>query len=138
MLGIRVTASAEGAHELFTEPEGAWLWSAAERNHLPAMVSVPGLLPELGRLAEWHPGLRLVIDHLALVRNAKDDAAFGDLPHLLALAKYRTSRPRPRHCRALRARPTPIRSCTPICARCSTRSARSGCSGAPISPVSHA
>jgi predicted TIM-barrel fold metal-dependent hydrolase len=88
MLGIRVTASAEGARELFTEPEGDWLWSAAERNNLPAMVSVPGLLPELGRLAERHPGLRLVIDHLVLVRNAKDEAAFGDLPNLLALAKY--------------------------------------------------
>jgi predicted TIM-barrel fold metal-dependent hydrolase len=88
MLGIRVTASAEGARELFTEPEGDWLWRAAERNHLPAMVSVPGLLPELARLAERHPGLRLVIDHLALVRDAKDDAAFGDLAQLLALAKY--------------------------------------------------
>jgi L-fuconolactonase len=88
MLGIRVTASAEGARELFTDPKNDWLWSAAERNHLPAMVSVSGLLPELGRLAERHPGLRLVIDHLALVRNAKDEAAFGDLPQLLALAKY--------------------------------------------------
>jgi hypothetical protein len=45
-------------------------------------------LPELGRLAERYSGLRLVIDHLALVRNAKDEAAFGDLPQLLALAKY--------------------------------------------------
>jgi L-fuconolactonase len=88
MLGIRVTASAEGARELFTEPDGEWLWQAAERNRLPAMVSVPGLLPELGRLAERHPGLRLVVDHLALVRNAKDEAAFGDLPQLLALARY--------------------------------------------------
>jgi L-fuconolactonase len=88
MLGIRVTASAEGARELFTEPGGEWLWQAAERNRLPAMVSAPGLLPELGRLAERHPGLRLVVDHLALVRNAKDEAAFGDLPQLLALAKY--------------------------------------------------
>jgi predicted TIM-barrel fold metal-dependent hydrolase len=88
MLGIRVTASAEGARELFTEPAGDWLWHAAERNGLPAMVSVPGLLPELGRLAERHPSLRLVIDHLALVRNAKDEAAFGDLANLIALAKY--------------------------------------------------
>jgi len=36
-----------------------------------------------------------VIDHLALVRNAKDEAAFGDLANLIALAKYRTLRPRP-------------------------------------------
>jgi L-fuconolactonase len=86
MLGIRVTNAGPGA-ELFTDPAGDWLWTAAERNGIPAMISVPGLLPEVDRLAARHPGLRLVIDHLALVRHAKDEAAFADLPHLLALAK---------------------------------------------------
>ena len=51
MLGIRVTTAGAGAQALFTEPEGDWLWQAAERAGLPAMVSIPGLLPELGRLA---------------------------------------------------------------------------------------
>jgi L-fuconolactonase len=88
MLGIRVTTAGAGARALFTEPGGDWLWQAAERAGLPAMVSVPGLLPEIGRLAERHPGVRFVIDHLALVRDAKDEAAFGDLTHLLALAKH--------------------------------------------------
>lgn len=87
MLGIRVTTAGEGARELFTEPEGDWLWTAAERNDLPAMVSVPGLLPAIDRIAERHPGLHLVIDHLALARHGKDDAAFVDLPDLLALAR---------------------------------------------------
>jgi predicted TIM-barrel fold metal-dependent hydrolase len=86
MLGIRVTTAGAGARALFTEPEGDWLWQAAERAGLPAMVSIPGLLPELGRLAERHPGMRFVIDHLALVRDAKDEAAFGDLANLLSLA----------------------------------------------------
>ncbi|MGH7094642.1 MAG: amidohydrolase family protein, partial [Stellaceae bacterium] len=58
MLGIRVTTAGAGARALFTEPEGDWLWAAAERNGLPAMVSPPGLLPEVGRLAERHPGMR--------------------------------------------------------------------------------
>ena len=61
---------------------------AAERAGLPAMVSIPGLLPELGRIAERHPGMRFVIDHLALVRDAKDEAAFADIAQLLALAKF--------------------------------------------------
>jgi L-fuconolactonase len=87
MLGIRVTTAGARARELFTTPEGAWLWHAAERNGLPAMVSVPGLLAAVDGIAERHPGLRLVIDHLALARDAKDDAAFADLPQLLALAK---------------------------------------------------
>ena len=88
MLGIRVTTAGHGARELFTAAEGGWLWQAAERAGLPAMVSIPGLLPELGRLAERHPGVNFVIDHLALVRDAKDEAAFGDLANLVALAKH--------------------------------------------------
>jgi L-fuconolactonase len=88
MLGIRVTTAGAGARGLFTEPEGDWLWQAAERAGLPAMVSIPGLLPELGRIAERHPGMRFVIDHLALIRDAKDEAAFGDLANLLAVAKH--------------------------------------------------
>jgi predicted TIM-barrel fold metal-dependent hydrolase len=87
MLGIRVTTAGPGARGLFTEPAGDWLWSAAERGGLPVMVSVPGLLPQIDRIAERHPGLRLVIDHLALAREAKDEAAFAELPHLLTLAK---------------------------------------------------
>ena len=87
MLGIRVTTAGAGARELFTEPAGDWLWSAAERLGLPAMVSVPGLLPAVDRIAARHPGLHLVIDHLALARDGKDEAAFAELPQLLALAR---------------------------------------------------
>ena len=88
MLGIRVTTAGAGERALFTDPAGDWLWQAAEHAALPAMVSGPGLLPEIGRLAQRHPGMRLVIDHLALVRDAKDEAAFGDLDDLLALARH--------------------------------------------------
>jgi predicted TIM-barrel fold metal-dependent hydrolase len=88
MLGIRVTIAGAGARALFTEPDGDWLWQAAERAGLPVMVSIPGLLPELGRIAERHPGVRFVLDHLALVRDAKDEAAFGDIAKLVALARH--------------------------------------------------
>jgi len=88
MLGIRVTTAGAGARALFTEAEGDWLWEAAERHGIPAMLSPPGVLPEVGRIAERHPGMRFVIDHLALVRDGKDEAAFGNIDNLLALAKY--------------------------------------------------
>src|SRR5437764_9135096 len=32
MLGIRVTTAGASARELFTEPDGDWLWRSAERN----------------------------------------------------------------------------------------------------------
>lgn len=85
MLGLRMTSNTAEAQVLFTDPT-AWLWAEAERNELPVMVSPPGLLPQIDRIAEHHPGIRFVIDHLALRRDAKDAAAFADLPQLLALA----------------------------------------------------
>src|SRR5262249_32455417 len=88
MLGIRVTTAGAGGRALFTDLSGDWLWQAAERNSVPAMVSCPGLLPQVGQLAERHPGMRFVLDHLALVRDGKDEAAFGDIDNLLALARH--------------------------------------------------
>jgi predicted TIM-barrel fold metal-dependent hydrolase len=84
MLGLRFTL--RPGHDWLTDGSGEWLWQGAERHGLPIMLSCPGMLPLIDRIAEHHPGLRLVIDHLALVRT-KDAAAFADLPHLLALAR---------------------------------------------------
>jgi predicted TIM-barrel fold metal-dependent hydrolase len=85
MLGLRVTANAAEARGWFDDPAG-WVWREAERAGLSVMVSPPGLLPQVDRIAQRHPELRLVIDHLALLR-AKDNAAFDALPYLLRLAR---------------------------------------------------
>ena len=45
-------------------------------------------LPAVGRIAERHPSLRLLINHFAGVRGATDDAAHANQAALLALAKY--------------------------------------------------
>src|SRR3990172_788567 len=60
---------------------------AAEKAGVPVMVFVPGSLPVVDGIAARHPGLKLVIDHLAIWGRQRDDAAFEHLPHLLALAK---------------------------------------------------
>jgi L-fuconolactonase len=85
MLGLRVTANTAEARALFDDPS-AWVWNEAERAELPVMVSPSGLLPQVDHIAAAHPGLKLVIDHLAL-RREKDNAAFDDLPQLLRLAR---------------------------------------------------
>jgi predicted TIM-barrel fold metal-dependent hydrolase len=85
MLGLRVTANTAEARAMFDDPTG-WVWNEAERAGLPVMVSPSGLLPQVDRIAAAHPSLRLVVDHLALLR-AKDNAAFDDLPYLLRLAR---------------------------------------------------
>jgi len=85
MLGLRVTSNTAEARALFDDPAD-WVWNEAERAGLPVMVSPSGLLPQVDRIAGHHPELKLVVDHLALLR-AKDNAAFDDLPKLLRLAR---------------------------------------------------
>jgi L-fuconolactonase len=65
-----------------------WMWRAAEQIGLPVMISCPGQLRTLARVATQFPGLKLIVDHLGLIRGKKDAAAFVDLPDLLALKRY--------------------------------------------------
>jgi predicted TIM-barrel fold metal-dependent hydrolase len=52
------------------------------------MMSVWGQLPSVGRIAERHPGLKLVIDHLGLRSGTKGEPAFAGLPELFKLARH--------------------------------------------------
>ena len=65
-----------------------WVWTETERAGLPVMLLMnPGQLHLADRIAARHPGLKLVMDHLARHYGKKDDEAFADLDKLLALAK---------------------------------------------------
>ena len=64
-----------------------WLWQGCVRHALPVMIFAPGHLAALDRLAERHPELKLVLDHMEL-RREKDAAAFVDLPDLLRIARH--------------------------------------------------
>jgi len=64
-----------------------WLWPVADRNGLPVATMAGRFLPVFRGIAERHPQLRLLIDHLGLVRAEQDAAAFGNLDALLSLAK---------------------------------------------------
>lgn len=88
MLGLRFTFHTELQRPWLTDGTADWLWPTAERAGLPVMIFVPGSLAAVGRIAARHPGLRLVLDHLAIGTALKDDAAFADLPQLLPLAAY--------------------------------------------------
>jgi len=64
-----------------------WVWEEAERHGLPVATMAGRFLKDFGEIARRHPGLRLIVDHLGLPRDARDAAAFAQLPDLLALAK---------------------------------------------------
>lgn len=89
MLGMRFTFHAPMLLPPLTEGRMDWLWAEAERHGIPVMVLIShALVHHIDRIAGRHPDLRLVMDHLALTRNTKDEDAFRDLDRLLALAKH--------------------------------------------------
>jgi predicted TIM-barrel fold metal-dependent hydrolase len=88
MLGIRLTFLGPAAGML-TDGTTDWLWPSAEKAGVPIMFLTAGTLPLFGQIAERHPGLTLIIDHMGIssqvvaqkkVAEAVDAAA--------ALAKY--------------------------------------------------
>jgi predicted TIM-barrel fold metal-dependent hydrolase len=60
------------------------LWATAERANLPIALLGPGLMQVIGPIAARHPGLKLIIDHFG-----RPDAAWSNLPDLVAAAKHR-------------------------------------------------
>ena len=66
MLGIRLVFNAGRSKEWLTDGTADWFWDAAERYDVPVMAFAPNAVPKLGAIAERHPGLRMIIDHLGL------------------------------------------------------------------------
>ena len=87
MMGLRYPLVLPEQREWHRDGTMDWLWPAAERAGLPIATMAGRFLPEFRSIAERHPQLRLLIDHLGLVRSEQDAAAFGNLDALLALAK---------------------------------------------------
>lgn len=88
MLGLRY--SFNRPHLIAALAEGAldWLWDEAEKANLPVMVLIASsMAPHIDRIAMRHPGLRIVLDHLALTQGQFDDEAFCGYDPVLALAR---------------------------------------------------
>jgi len=87
MLGMRFTFTTAEQWPWLTDGTADWLWPAVERAGIPLMMSVSGRLPAVDSIAELHPGLKLVIDHLGIRSGAKGEEAFAGLPQLCTLAR---------------------------------------------------
>jgi predicted TIM-barrel fold metal-dependent hydrolase len=88
MLGLRYTFLKPHMKSWPHDGTMDWLWPAAERLGLPIALLAGEFLPLVGRIAEWHPGLKLIVDHFGVNRGHKDDAAFVTMPQVVALAKF--------------------------------------------------
>jgi L-fuconolactonase len=75
MLGMRITFLRAEQQQWLRDGTIDWFWSRAEELGIPIMVLPPGQIPQIDRVAERHPSLRLVIDHLAMSREVDDPFA---------------------------------------------------------------
>lgn len=88
MLGIRI-AFHQGRAKLWLEDGTAdWLWDAAERYNIPIMVFAPDAVPKIGEVAERHPGLRLIVDHMGLSSALRGKSLEPAVADLLKLARF--------------------------------------------------
>jgi predicted TIM-barrel fold metal-dependent hydrolase len=88
MLGVRVTFLGPAAAWL-TDGTADWFWPAAEKARLPVMFLSPGQAGELARIAERHPQLTLIVDHMGVsVDVVKAGKLLDAIDQTALLAKY--------------------------------------------------
>lgn len=86
MKGIRLTFQREQAAML---DHAGWVFPAAEKAGLPVMFFAPGNIPRFAAIAERHPGLTLIVDHMGLTAEAgKEGRIAPAIDEVVKLAKY--------------------------------------------------
>jgi L-fuconolactonase len=87
-LGFRLTFSQPRHRAWLTDGTADWFFAAAEQAGLPVMIFAPGSLSALSSVAERHPGLRIVLDHLCIDTKLRDAEIDGPIADALELARH--------------------------------------------------
>jgi predicted TIM-barrel fold metal-dependent hydrolase len=88
MLGLRFYFNERHPLSWVTDGTLDWLWPAAEQAGVPLALAAALFLPTVGKIAERHPGLKLIVDHMGVPPGSRGESAYRFQPDLLALAKY--------------------------------------------------
>ena len=89
MLGIRMTFNAGRARQWIEDGTADWFWDAAEKYHVAVMAFAPNAVPKLGEVAERHPGLRLIIDHMGLSSALRGKSLEPAVANVMKLARLK-------------------------------------------------
>jgi len=89
MVGLRVIFNTPQTLPQLTDGSIDWFWAAAEKAELPVMCFAPANTARFGRVAERHPALQLILDHMGVTAAmvAENKLAEG-IAATAALAKY--------------------------------------------------
>jgi predicted TIM-barrel fold metal-dependent hydrolase len=87
MLGVRASFQKAHNESFLTDGTADWFWPAAEEHGIPVMIFAPGKDAKIREIAQNHPRLRLIVDHMGLARE-QDNEASAAIERLCALADY--------------------------------------------------
>jgi len=92
MLGVRLTFNTPATLAWLSDGTADWFWPAAEKAGLPIMFLAVGAVPRFASIAERHPQLTLIIDHMGLNSSSRTNRLTPDIPaaidQAVSLAKY--------------------------------------------------
>jgi predicted TIM-barrel fold metal-dependent hydrolase len=66
MRGFRISFRHSGTHSFLDDGTADWFWADCERYDIPVMIFAPFAVAKIGEIAERHPGLRVIVDHMGL------------------------------------------------------------------------
>jgi predicted TIM-barrel fold metal-dependent hydrolase len=88
MAGIRLTFIGNDA-TMLSDGTADWFWPAAEKAGIPVMFFPPGRVAMFASIAERHPQLNLILDHMGLTAAmTKDNTLAAAVDQAVALARY--------------------------------------------------
>ena len=88
MLGVRVIFNSPQTLAWLTDGTADRFWAAAEKAGLPVMCFAPGSTSAFGKVAEQHPQLQLILDHMGVSNAMTPDKLPEAIGATVALAKY--------------------------------------------------
>jgi predicted TIM-barrel fold metal-dependent hydrolase len=92
MCGIRMSGRwstlAKPFYEALDDPALEWYWAACERLDIPIMILTGKYVSRLAPIAERHPRLVMIIDHLSVQHADTVEQSFGAYEEVLAVARF--------------------------------------------------
>jgi L-fuconolactonase len=89
MLGVRMVFNQGRSKQWLEDGTADWFWDAAERYNVPVMAFAPNAVPKLGAIAEGHPGLRMIVDHMGLSSALRGKSLESAVANIIKLARLK-------------------------------------------------
>ncbi len=88
MLGMRFAFHLPVLQQPLLEGKFDWVWSEAEKHGIALMILVPqNMVKAIDSVAERYPGLKIVMDHMALTSGIPFEQAVAQFDQLLTIAR---------------------------------------------------